>query len=127
MLNSLLQEKTVGKSSFRYTNFLCVFCPANPAISSLVADSLSDNMEGQGDTEPPSQQQDVQGNKVICDGLLCSILRAMSYSANKEEFVSVIERDCDEQEVLTSRKKLFTFYSDVMCDKQKKPVLYIKG
>ena len=49
----------------------------------------------------------------------------MSYSANKEEFVSVIERDCDEQEVLTSRKKLFTFYSDVMCDKQKKPVLDI--
>jgi hypothetical protein len=68
---------------------------------------------------------DVLGHKVICDGLLCSILHAMSHSANKEEFISVIERACDEEEVLLSRKKLFTFYSDVICDKQKKPILKI--
>ena len=69
-----------------------------------------------------AQVVDVLGQKVICDGLLCSILRAMSHSANKEEFISVIDRDCDEMEILQSRKKLFTYYCDVNCDKQKKPV-----
>ena len=70
-------------------------------------------------------QVDVLGLKVICDGLLCSILRAMSHSANKEEFITVIDRDCDEMEVLQSRKKLFGYYCDVICDKQKKPVIDI--
>ena len=85
------------------------------------------------DTGQDSQQtviaapllQDVMGKKVICDGLLCSILRSMSNAANKDEFVSVIERDCDEEEILASRRKLFTFYNDVVCDKQKKPVIQI--
>ena len=70
-------------------------------------------------------QQDVMGHRVICDGLLCSILKAMSNSANKDEFISVIERDCDEEEILASRLKLFSFYGDVVCDKQKKPILEI--
>ena len=89
---------------------------------SLVLFNLGDPMDDHGGTRPPGQQ-DVQGSSVICDGLLCSILRAMSHSANKAEFVTVIERDCDEEEILTARTKLFTFYSDVNCDKQKKPIL----
>ena len=74
---------------------------------------------------PKPAQMDVMGNRVICDGLLCSILNAMSYAANKDEFITVIERDCDEEEILLSRKKLFSFYSDIQCDKQKKPILQI--
>ena len=31
----------------------------------------------------------------------------------------------DEKEILGARQKLFNFYPDVMCDKQKKPVLKI--
>ena len=77
----------------------------------------------QGGADPG--QRDVMGKKVICDGLLCSILRAMSSSSNKDEFISVIERDCDENEILGARQKLFNFYPDVMCDKQKKPILKI--
>ena len=68
---------------------------------------------------------DAMGMKVICDGLLCSILRAMSNSANKDEFITVIDRECEEAEILTSRKKLFSHYSDVQCDKQKKAVIDI--
>ena len=49
----------------------------------------------------------------------------MSNAANKDEFISVIERDCDEGEILASRQKLFNFYNDVVCDKQKKPILQI--
>ena len=70
-------------------------------------------------------QEDVQGNKVICDGLLCSIIHAMSHFANKEEFVSVIERECEEKDILAARKKLFLYFSDVIDDKQKKPILDI--
>ena len=82
--------------------------------------------EGEGGTPAdPLPMQEVMGRKVICDGLLCSILHAMSHSANKEDFISVIERICDEEEILLSRKKLFTLFSDVICDKQKKPVLKI--
>ena len=68
---------------------------------------------------------DVVGSKVICDGLLCSILHAMSHVSNKDEFISVVERDCDEQEILAAREKLFKYFSDVICDKQKKPILDI--
>ena len=72
-----------------------------------------------------TDQVDVMGHRVICDGLLCSILNAMSHAANKDEFISVIERDCDEEEILLSRRRLFTFYSDIQCERQKKPILQI--
>merc|ERR1712126_103477 len=75
--------------------------------------------------ESLSPVDEVVGQKVICDGLLCSILHAMSRAANKEEFISVIDHDCEEAEILLSRKKLFTFFNDVQCDKQKKPILNI--
>ena len=71
------------------------------------------------------ESTDVLGTKVICDGLLCSILSAMSNAANKEEFISVIDRECEEAEILLSRRKLFSHYCDVQCDKQKKAVLDI--
>ena len=90
-------------------------------------DSKDDSMENQEEDQGGTMQvqEDVQGNKVICDGLLCSILHAMSHFANKEEFVSVIERECGELEIIEARRKLFTYFSDVTCDKQKKPVLDI--
>ena len=69
---------------------------------------------------------DTGGCKVICDGLLCSILHSMSHFPNKEEFVSVIERKSDEAEILDARKRLFTYFSDVCCSQQKKPILQIK-
>ena len=87
---------------------------------------MGEQEEDQGGTMTTVHvQEDVQGNKVICDGLLCSILHAVSHFANKEEFVSVIERECGEHEIIAARRKLFTFYRDVICDKQKKPVLDI--
>ena len=37
----------------------------------------------------------------------------------------MIDRECEEAEILLSRKKLFTFFKDVHCDRQKKPILDI--
>ena len=67
------------------------------------------------------------GGKVICDGVLCSILHAMSGSAspNREEFMSVIERECDENELTVAWKKLFTHFNEAICDTEKKPIIDI--
>ena len=71
------------------------------------------------------QQEEVMGSKVICDGLLCSILHRMSSSANQEEFISVIVRDISEKEILESRRKLFTYFDQEICSSQKKPILQV--
>ena len=71
--------------------------------------------------------EEVMGGKVICDGVLCSILHAMSGSAspNREEFITVIERECDEEELAASWKKLFTHFNEAVCDNEKKPIIEI--
>ena len=91
---------------------------------------MTDDVEMNPDTGQTGEnlgpgQVDVLGQRVICDGLLCSILHAMSHSASKEEFISVIDRECEEAEILQSRKKLCTCFKDVHCDRQKKPILDI--
>lgn len=69
---------------------------------------------------------DVFGEKVINDGLLCSILHAMSGAPNADELASRIERDCtDVTEILLARKKLFTYYNGVICSERNKLVLDI--
>jgi ribosomal protein L23 len=69
---------------------------------------------------------DVLGEKVINDGLLCSILHAMSGAPNADEMISRIERDCtDVSEILVARKKLFTYYTGVICSERNKLVLDI--
>ena len=74
----------------------------------------------------PSVQIDVIGNKVINDGLLCSILHAKSHVINAEDLIGRIERACDLDVILESRKKLFTFYSDVTCSERNKLILDIE-
>ena len=63
---------------------------------------------------------------MIKDGLLCSILCALSRSPNIEELISCIERDTpDVSEILEARRKLFTYFSGVMCTDRKKLILDI--
>ena len=70
---------------------------------------------------------DVLGEKVINDGLLCSILLALSGSPGTEDLISRIERDIsDVSEILLARKKLFTFYSGIICGERKKLILDIE-
>ena len=99
--------------------------PCDMTESTVTDDVVETHDTGQNNVENLGPTQEVMGRKVICDGLLCSILHAMSHAANKEEFISVIDRECEEAEILSSRKKLFTYFCDVRCDKQKKPILEI--
>ena len=70
---------------------------------------------------------DVSGEKLINNGLLCSILHALSSSPGAEGLVARVERDCtDVAEILKARKKLFTYFSDVMCNDRKKLILDIE-
>ena len=65
------------------------------------------------------ETEGVMGRRVICDGLLCSILHGLSSSvANEDEFISVIERDTSD--ILKARKRLFTYYDKEICSEQKK-------
>ena len=74
---------------------------------------------GDEENEPDS------GGGVIIDGLLCSILRALSRSPLATDLISVIERCVSEKEVKDSWVKLFSFYSDVMDPTRKKKVIDI--
>ena len=63
---------------------------------------------------------------MINDGLLCSIPCALSRSPNIDELISCIERDTpDVSEILEARRKLFAYYSWVMCTARKKLILDI--
>ena len=69
--------------------------------------------------------QEVMGDRVICDGLLCSILHSMSSTANFDECVSVIERESDENEIMEAKTKLFIFFDTAECPAQKKKIMQI--
>lgn len=63
------------------------------------------------------------GSKVINNGLLCSILHVMSAAPNEDELIARIEHDVAIDEILEARKKLFSYFSDVICSERKKPIL----
>ena len=49
----------------------------------------------------------------------------MSGAPDTDDLISRIERDCDEVEIIEARRKLFTFFSDVICKERKKAILDI--
>ena len=84
-----------------------------------------------GSSEPLSEESThqlskINGDPLICDGLLCSILHRTSSIANEEELISAIVRDISEPEILLARTKLFIFFDKNICSVQKKPILQIK-
>ena len=48
------------------------------------------------------------GRDIICDGMICSILKAGSYMRNAVELVEAVEAAYDEKDVLEARRKMFT-------------------
>ena len=82
--------------------------------------------EGDGPTETAAADEDVMGAKVINNGLLCSILQCMSSAPNAEDLIARIERDVEKPEILEARKKLFSYFRDVICNERKKPVLEVE-
>ena len=63
---------------------------------------------------------------VIVDGLLCSILKAISRSASQAELINVIEKVASESEVKTSWQKLFTMFDEAMDPTRKKRIIDIE-
>ena len=62
---------------------------------------------------------------VIIDGLLCSILRAMSRAGASAELASVIEKSASEDEVKTAWVKLFTHFKEAIDPTRKKKIIEI--
>ena len=69
--------------------------------------------------------KDSGGSVVIVDGLLCSILRAISRSASQSELVSVVEKEASENEVKKSWQKLFTHFHEAIDPTRKKRIIDI--
>ena len=69
--------------------------------------------------------KDSNGTVIIVDGLLCSILRAISRSAVQAELISVIEKEATENEVKTSWHKLFSHFKEAIDPTRKKKIIDI--
>ena len=65
------------------------------------------------------------GQALITDGLLCSIMRALSRTASQTQLADVIERVVPENEVKIAWPKLFTHFKDVMDPSRKKCIIDI--
>jgi hypothetical protein len=80
-------------------------------------------MGDEGGDNPPEQQgvQDTQA-KLLVDGLLSCIMKALSRSPSLVELVSVIDRESNELEVKSSWTKLFEHFNDAYDVTQKKKV-----
>ena len=64
--------------------------------------------------------------QVIVDGLLCSIIKATSVSANDNDLIAAIVREMTETEIKASWWKLFNYYSDAWDEGRKMKVKDIK-
>ena len=64
--------------------------------------------------------------RVIINGLLCSMIKAISRFPNDQEFVSIIETTVGETEVKEAWLKLFSYFNDVKDDTRKIPIIEIK-
>ena len=61
----------------------------------------------------------------IANGLLCSILRALTRDPDKKELAAVINREMSEGPVTEAWKILFSYFSDAMDKSQKKRIIDI--
>ena len=74
---------------------------------------------------PPGMEETVDGRKIICDGLVCSIAQALSRKADVSDIVSAVAREYDNEEITNSWKNYFRVFKDVMCKDRKKPIIDI--
>ena len=74
---------------------------------------------------PPGMEETVDGRKIICDGLVCSIAQALSRKADVSDIVSAVAREYDNEEITNSWKNYFGVFKDVMCKDRKKPIIDI--
>jgi len=69
---------------------------------------------------------DPGGTSIILDGLLCSILKALSRKCKQSELVDLVAKSVPEDEVKSSWKKLFSYYYEAMDIVRKKKIIDIE-
>ena len=74
---------------------------------------------------PPGMEGTVGGREIICDGLVCSIARALSRKADVNDIVTAVAREYGKEEINESWKNYFRVFKDVMCKDRKKPIIDI--
>ena len=67
----------------------------------------------------PSANISSDSDRLIVDGLLCSIVKAQTRTSNDYELVEAIGRDIDEKEVSEAWSKLFNYFSDAVDENRK--------
>ena len=70
--------------------------------------------------KPPDDDTGQQVSKVVVDGLMCCIAKALSREASQSELISVVERESTEVEVKSAWVKLFEHFPDAYDASQKK-------
>ena len=72
------------------------------------------------DVNPPESDTGQQVQKLVVDGLLCCIAKALSREASLPELISIVERESNDVEVKSSWVKLFDHYHEAYDAGQKK-------
>ena len=106
-----------------------VFTPPPGGSENGVGDCLqeeaSDNSVGEAQGRDSLDGGKEQG-QVIVDGLLCSVIKAISRSPKESELIAAIDRVMMEVEIKASWWKLFSFYSDAWDEGRKMKIKDIK-
>ena len=68
----------------------------------------------------------IDRHNVIVDGLLCSIMKALSRSNKDGDLAAAVVRDKSEHEITEAWKKLFSFFNDVKDENRVIPIITIK-
>ena len=87
-------------------------------------------MEGsdsESENDDATQRMFAPGSEIrIVDGLLGSILKALSREASKDELSAAVVSEAPAAEIKESWLKLFSFYNTAMDKEMKKPIIRIK-
>ena len=95
------------------------------------------NLDPEGTPQDPGDQiinsesermdvVNIDRHNVIVDGLLCSIMKALSRSNKDGDLAAAVVRDKSEHEITEAWKKLFSFFNDVKDENRKIPIITIK-
>ena len=63
--------------------------------------------------------------KMLCDGMVCDIAKAISKEADVDELIAAVLREFDHNAIHASWKSYFTVFCDVICKERNKPIVDI--
>ena len=59
-----------------------------------------------------------EGEKIVCDGLVCSIAQALSRQADVNEIIAAVAREFDNTEIYEAWKKYFAVFNLAMLNRK---------